>query len=148
MLVEAVDGSIGATVLKHISKGSQPHHLPKQWVLGSLPHLDSESLLSSWASSFSIVDTACMSSIVFRASSPLRWICWVVVLSIRLRVKGQTNTDRPSAVNFFLCEVQASHRSLLQRWTNPLVTSNWLMLNHSYIYLHKFNRDEINKNQL
>ena len=76
-LVEAVDGLIGATVLKHISKGSQPQHLPVQWVLGSL---DSDSLPASWACSFSIVDTACMSSIVFRASSPLRWICWVVVL--------------------------------------------------------------------
>jgi hypothetical protein len=76
--VEAVDGLIGATVLKHSSKGSQPQHLPVQWVLGSL---DSYSLPASWASSFSIVDTACMSSIVFRASSsPLRWICWVVVL--------------------------------------------------------------------
>ncbi len=37
-------------------------------------------------------------------------------------------TEKPSAVNFFLFEEQASHRSLLQRWTNPLVTTNWLML--------------------
>jgi hypothetical protein len=30
-LIEAVDGLIGATVLKHISKGSLPQHLPVQW---------------------------------------------------------------------------------------------------------------------